>query len=365
LLGFLNRVNSSKTALPPAPRSVGTSSGFPRFGTYQGALAEVNLSRLSGLYQPSLLDRTLRQKRWQYVLAATPEIIACFAIIDLGYTTSAFVVVTDPVTRKCLVDESFIGLPGQARVNPRPDEGLVAHFRAPGVKLSFTRPEGSDRYDIDVDISRLRSTGLSGLSWKGYLLAAGGPAPLTVIAPVPENKVHVTQKVAGMLAFGELKTHGRKWKLDGGVAGLDYSHGYPPRHTRWHWAMAVGRLDDGQPVGLNLVEGFIDSDEDVNENALWVGDALFPLPRARFTLNPDDPLDAWRVETVGGEVRLKFRPMHVHREMRDYKWIKSRLVQPAGFFEGTLSVPGKNGAAAMNWNVARLAGVTEDQDVLW
>ena len=174
----------------------------------------------------------------------------------------------------------------------------------------------------------------------------------------------MTQKVAALLAFGELKTGGRTFRLDGGVAGLDYSHGFPARHTRWRWAMAAGRLDDGTPLGLNLVEGFNESDDDVNENALWVGNALFPLPRARFTLNPHDALDFWQVETTGGEVRLRFRPIHVHREERDYRWVKSRLLQPAGHFEGSLSVVGPDGAKHQ-WTVARWAGVTEDQDVLW
>ena len=41
--------------------------------------------------------------------------------------------------------------------------------------------------------------------WEGELLAAGGPPPLTVIAPVAEGGVvNVTQKWAGLLAFGKL-----------------------------------------------------------------------------------------------------------------------------------------------------------------
>jgi hypothetical protein len=343
--------------LPPAPSSVATASGFPRFGTYQGALPAVDYSQLAAPYGLGRAERTLRRKRWQYVFVSTPEIAANLAIVDLGYTSSAFVVVTDLKAKRTLADESFLGLPGQARVNDCPGEGLEASFKSPGVRLSVRREAGSDRYDLEVELSVLRAPKTGGMSWRGSLLAHQSP-PLTVIAPVEGQRVHTTQKAAGLLAVGELRVGKHKHRLDGGVAGLDYSNGYPARHTSWRWAMAAGRLPDGTLMGLNLVEGFNEDGEDVNENAVWVGQTLYPLPRAKFRV-PSDPLDLWEVETVGGQLALRFRPQHVHREERDYKWVKSRLWQPVGMFEGTLNLSGQS------IPLSQLPGVTEDQDVLW
>jgi hypothetical protein len=346
--------------LPPVPNSAVTASGFPRFGTYRGGIPEVDFSQLAGPYRAGLTARTLKQKRWQFAIVSTPEVTAAFAVVDLVYTTNAFLVVVDRISRRPIVDESFLGLPRLAGVNGHPGEGLDAWFQTAGAQLALRRPRGSDRYEVDVSVSRLRALRTGGITWRGYFLGGGGPPPLTVIAPVTEaQSVHMTQKCAGLLAFGELTVGRKRFKLDGGVAGLDYSNGFPPRHTTWRWAMAAGRLSDGTPVGLNLVEGFNEAADDVNENAFWLGEQLFPLSRARFTLNPADPLDSWRVDTVDGEVALRFRPLHVHREERDYKLIRARLLQPMGDFEGRVSIDGRQ------WELSNLAGVTEDQDVLW
>jgi hypothetical protein len=71
-----------------------------------------------------------------------------------------------------------------------------------------------------------------------------------------------------------------------------------------------------------------------NENALWIGSRLVSLSRARFTFNPSDPMDEWKVETE--ELKLRFEPIHAHREERDYKLVKSHFIQTLGMFEGGL-----------------------------
>ena len=115
----------------------------------------------------------------------------------------------------------------------------------------------------------------------------------------------------------------------------------------------------GSPLGLNLVEGFNESREDVNENAVWVGGALWPVGRARFRWNHDDPLDRWHVSTTDGAVDLTFRPIATHREDRDLVLVRTRFLQPLGTWEGTVRVGGRV-------HVLRgVPGVAEDQNATW
>ena len=65
------------------------------------------------------------------------------------------------------------------------------------------------------------------------------------------------------------------------------------------------------------------------------------------------------VLTEDGAVDLAFQPIHVHREERDYKVVKSRFVQPLGLFSGAVSV------GEQRVELDKLAGVVEDQDVVW
>jgi hypothetical protein len=347
-------------SLPPAPESVATSQGEPRFGKYQGELPLVDLGRLQGRWAPAVAARLLKRKCWLYTFAATPEVAAFFAVVDLGYFASAFAVAVDLKDRRPLCDVSFLGAPGPlAQVGDRPGAGLNASFRTLGGRLSARRGEEDERYQLEVDVSRIRTGSLQSFQWRGELLVAGGPPALTMIAPVEgDGWVNVTQKRGGLLALGSLEAGGKRFRLDGGVGGLDYTQGYLARHTSWRWAFAAGRLADGTPVGLNFAEGFNESSGD-NENALWVGDRLYPLARVRFEYDPKELLDPWRVTTVDGAVDLRFKPIYVHREEKDLRLVVSHFAQPVGLYEGTVRLGGRT------YTLSNVPGITEEQDMLW
>src|SRR5262249_23713369 len=147
--------------------------------------------------------------------------------------------------------------------------GLSAAFRVPGARFRFARAAGSDRYRHSVTISALRRPRAGRVAFEGEALVTGAPPPLSLVAPVPgasvagggssvlrRDGVNVTQKSVGLLAAGRLEVGRRRYSLDGGVVGLDSTHGFLARHTQWRWAMGCGRLDDGTPLGFNLVAGF-------------------------------------------------------------------------------------------------------------
>jgi hypothetical protein len=347
-------------ALPQAPAQVADDAGQPRFGTYQGGLDAVELSTLAGAHRPLLPLRLVRHKRWVYSFIATREVIALQSIADLTYTSNSFALVADLVEKRILVDESYLGLPGPlASVSSQPGAGLHARFRAATADLSTSRPHGDDRYRLKARLGPRVPLLTPKLELDASLLAAGAPPPLTVIAPVENGPINVTQKWAGLLAFGHLWAKGKRFVLDGGVGGFDYTHGYLARHTAWRWGFMCGRLEDGSPVGLNLVEGFNETRSDVNENAVWIDGRVHPVGRARFEWNKNDPLDAWTIETADGAVKLKFLPIGAHREERDLKLVKSHFVQPVGLFRGTLTIDGRTHP------IDDVPGVTEDQDILW
>jgi hypothetical protein len=346
--------------LPPVPTSLATARGEPRFGTYQGELPEVDFSRLQGKWAPDRTDKLLKRKRWTYAFAATPEVAALVAIVDVGYSASAFAVALDLKEQRPLCDVSFLGAPGPfAEVGDKPGAGLVASFRTLGGRMSIKRGVDDECYRLEVDVSRVRTGSLQSFQWSGELLVAGGPPAVTVVAPVEGGLVNVTQKRGGLLALGHLEAGGKRFRLDGGVGGLDYTHGYLARHTQWRWAFAAGRLADGTPLGLNLVEGFNEGAPECNENALWLGDRVFPLARARFEYDASELLDVWRLKTVDGAVDLRFRPFYAHREERDYRVLVSHFAQPVGLFSGTVRADGRT------YTLEGVPGVTELQDMLW
>ncbi len=346
--------------LPTCPHDVVDENGAPRFGTYQGLPENVAFAELKAPYALSKRDKLLRHKRWMYAFVATPEVTFLCSVANLNYTSNSFALVLDRAENRVLVDHGYLGLTAPfVQVNDQPGAGFRAHFRIPGVDAQWARPFGGDRYHLSLRHGMRLPLRQPSLACELELQAAGAPPPLTVIAPVDGGTVNVTTKWAGLTSFGTLTAGGKTFKLDGGVGGFDYTNGLLARHTTWRWAFACGRLDDGSPVGLNLAEGVNEAGEEVIENALWLKGALHPLKRARFRFEKKKPMAGWEIETDDGAVNLRFTPLGMHRESRDLKVVKSYFVQPVGYFEGTLKIGGQT------YPVSQLAGVTEDQDIIW
>ncbi len=350
----------SPSKLPPVPSGVEDANGMPRFGTYQGSFDAIDLSGLRGDSRPHRLNRMRMHKKWLYGFIATREVAALFAVVDLGYTSNAFAMALDYTSGRVLADEGMLGLPRpMVKVNDHPGAGLDVSFRRPDGHFRAWRTFGDERFHGHVRLGLPIPLMKPKLDFRWDLLAAGAPPPVTVIAPVEGGVVNVTQKWAGLLSFGALEAGGRRYSLDGGVGGLDYTHGYLARKIDWRWAFLCGRLDDGTPVGLNLVEGFNESRDDVNENALWLGGELIPLARARFTWDTKAILSPWHVRTVDGAIDLHFTPWAAHQEVRDLKLIKSSFRQPVGLWTGEVKVGDRV------YSLKDAPGVTEDQSVLW
>ena len=361
--------------LSPAPPAVPSPDGQPPFGAYAGELGPVDLNRLAPPYALPAWARRLRRKRWHYALYTTPEVVAVMAIAEMGYASNAFFAALDLREKQPLVDVTLLGPPSPlSRVSDAMARGLSAAFRVPGARFRFSRPADSDRYHHSVEISALRRPRSGRVKFEGEALVTGAPPPLALVAPVPgggstgraltsrlpRDGVNVTQKSVGLLASGRLEVGPRRYTLDGGVVGLDSTHGLLARHTTWRWAMGCGRLEDGTPLGFNLVDGFnAVAAGAAGENVLFLGDQLEPVGPARFRFSSADPMDLWQVSTDDGSVRLTFRPLHAHRDVRDLLVLRSRFVQPLGFFAGTLRFRGRE------VTLAELPGVTEDQDMLW
>lgn len=346
-------------ALPPAPERIPDAAGRPLLGTYQGEVGEVRLSALTG---PEAVPRLLlpfRRKAWVYTLVTTADVVLALAVVDVGYAAHAFLTVVDVREKRALVDFSALGLPGPfGFVNERPARGMRAVFRTAGARFSISRPRTEGLLSAAVQLSAFRTSGAGPVRLGLSLSLQGAPPPLAVVASVPGGGIHVTQKSGLLRAAGSLDVGARRIPLEGGIAGLDATIATPARATRWRWAMGAGRLPDGRPVTFNLVEGLNEGPGE-NENAVWVGEAPFPLGRARFGFAREDPLGLWRLESETGDFSLRFRPLHLHREERNLGLVQSRFWQLQGFFVGTLKAGGETLA------LADVPGVTEDQDVRW
>jgi hypothetical protein len=323
-----------------APASVVDESGRPRVGTYAGWVPGVSWDATA-----SRVKRTLQQKTWHYVGISGPQVLAAFAIVDVGWAASAFAYVFDRGKRELAADLSFTGLPGRsAQVADRAGEGAVSTWRGGGAELSLSWPAGSPGWVVKANAR--------GMHVEATLAQAGAPPTMCAIAKIDGGTGNCTHKTVGLAATGVVEAGGRRWELSGATGMLDHTRGILARDTRWRWAMA------SRPgLSFNLVEGF----NGPVENVAWIGDTIVPLGAAHFGFDAKDPMRPWHITCDGGLLDLEFLPEGRRAEDKNLYVAVSRYVQPIGTFRGVI----RPGGGAPPIDVANLVGVTEDHVARW
>lgn len=321
----------------------------PRYGSYRGALRHVDLAPLV----PDRLERLAQHKRWIWAMVSTKELAIAFAVVDLGYASSAFGFAWSP-SEGMLVDRALLGAPGFGTVRRDGVDRVRARFRGlPLVgagRVSVGEPVGGERIEVELALPDLVLSGRADLR--------GAPPPMTAIAPIPGGLVNVTEKRVRAPFTGAALVHGRRVSFgDGDDAsfGWDVTDGILARHTRWKWAFAEGRLEDGTPFGLNLVQEFAGAPE----CTLWLDGELVPVEEGRFRFDPAAPLGPWVVESGCGTVRLEVTPSAMHRDQQDLRLLRSKFVQAIGLGRGVIRHAGRER------RFERVVSVVEDQDMLW
>lgn len=328
-------------SLPTAPPSLLDADGRPCFGRFAGQVGPIDWRALAPPFARSRCWRRFHHKRWHYVALYTDRIFCAFAIVDLGWTSTAFAYAFDRKNGAMLADFAQDGLPGlSARLADH--AGGSSWFKTRRSRIAIAcRADGShglalhcDGLDIDAEVTP-------------------GMAPLLLaVGPVANGSVHATQKSSGMPLRGTLRIAGAEHDLADGIASLDYSNGLLARDTAWRWASAHD-LD----MGFNVQAGYFGG----NENALWLDGKLHALAPARFDYDAGEPLAPWHIFTEDGLLDLHFTPQGARRGDKNLLIAASLYVQPVGTFDGWVrSTPDRPKRA-----VTRMVGVTEDHASRW
>lgn len=325
--------------LSPAPRAfVDPETRAPAFGSYAGPLPPIHFDGLA------LVDRALRRKKWLYVALTSDELWIALAVVRMGYATSAFAFAYHLGERRMLADATVVGPPRVAEV--------TEHVHAPGVLARFGFGRSSVALERRGDVCELRAR-FADLEIEASIDETTAPPAIAAISELGPSLVSATEKRALAAVRGSVVAQGRRFSLDGAFGGYDYTHGLMPRNTRWKWAFAMGRAKDGAPIGFNLVQGFVGA----SECAAFRSGGVSPVSEPRFDFDVAQPERPWRL--VGDGMDLTFDVGAVHAQHTNLLLVRSRFLQPAGTFSGTMRIDGRD------VELDGVPGVVEDQDVLW
>jgi hypothetical protein len=241
-------------------------------------------------------------KRWRYVGAYGPEVMACVGAVRIGPLRQHFWAVCEP--GRGVVDRTTLGRGGVSLDGSR-----------------ATVSSGDVRIDLRVEEDGGVETRHSDEVW--------------------------TRKQAGVPVHGSIEVQGRSYEVDC-LGAVDDTEGRHRRHTTWRWSAGVGRGTDGSRVGWNLVTGV--NDEPVgSERCVWVDGEPREVQPVRFA----DDLARVEFGEGGG---LDFVSWGAREDHTNLLLLRSSYRQPFGTFSGTL--PG-------GVQLAEGYGVMEWHDVWW
>jgi hypothetical protein len=241
-------------------------------------------------------------KRWRYVGAYGPDVMACVGEAQIGPLHQRFWAVCEP--GRGVVDRTTLGRGGVSM------HGSRALVETGEVSIDLTVEE-------DGGVETRHADGV----W--------------------------TRKQAGIPVRGSIAVRGRSYEIDC-LGVVDDTEGRHARHTTWTWSAGVGRGAGGERVGWNLVTG-VNDEPTGSERCVWVDGRPGEVGPVRFA----DDLS--RV-SFGEGGALEFDSWGAREERTNLLLLRSSYRQPFGTFSGTL--PG-------GVELAEGYGVMEWHDVWW
>jgi hypothetical protein len=336
-----------------APADALGPTGEPRLGRYLGSLGRVELASLAPDGVMASLRHAARTKRWQRVQLALPGHLLFLEILDGGTLAGGSAWIAERSTGEVLFDRDAVGLSGlNVRVGERPGAGARASFTAPGVALGLERR--ADRFRLTADLG-------DSLQLDVRLDTRDAPEPFSLVAALPEGGLRAAQVTGPLSLEGTLEVRGQPLSLEGGLAVLEYGAGLFPNQVAWRKATAVGRLADGRPLAIHLVDGLPgQGSDDGADDVLLIGSGPVALPPVVVEIDPGTAVAPCRILSPDGSVDLTFQPVAAHRDSRSLLLVSLATTQLAGELAGTLPGPGGG-----RLQVSGLACVLEDRSARW
>jgi hypothetical protein len=331
--------------LPRAPSRI-VELGSPVFGAWAGSVPDASFDGLNEEYPRGMVARRLTEKRWVYVLVPTREVMLAMALVDAGYLSSGFCAVLDRGSGKLLFDSSPVLPPLCASIGEVPGDGLSARLVGPRIKARIERSGGR----ILVE-ARWMSAAVDVV-----LDARAAPPPLSVCSRIGTGRFNFTQKLVCVPAEGEIRAGNARFTVHGDLAGMDFTHGFPARETKWRWAFGSGKAG-ARTIGFNLSEGFLPGSP---ESAAWVDGPPCATGPVRFEGDFSDRDAPWRIRGEDGGLDLVFTPEGRRAQDIDLKLVASRYLQPFGTFRGHLTA-----ASGERIAIEAIPGVTEEHVARW
>ena len=286
-----------------------------------------------------------RNKRWEYWLVMTPDLLVSQTISDIDYAGVHTVWAYEIATGRLLDEGAIAPLAIGTRMPDSLGDGPVwggtsdpnGRLKAPGPGVIRARVD-----DIDGG-ARLQATAEAAdgtsAAWDVHAGRLGAGESLGVVVPWSDTRFQYTVKDPLRPATGWIDFDGTRHELPEGEswAILDHGRGRWPYSMVWNWASGAGRLTDGRAVGLQFGGKWTDG-TGARENAIVIDGTLYPIHEdVEWLYDEGDWMDTWRLKSAS--VDLELRPFWNHSSATDLRILSSAANQVFGHWYGFVQTP--------------------------
>ncbi len=271
-----------------------------------------------------------RNKRWEYWLVMTPELLVSLTLSDIDYAAVHTVWGYQIDTRRRIDHTAVVPLALGTRMPASLGEG-VTRGATKTLNGRITELEAGTR--IEAEAGELSFDVLAG--------RLGSGESLGVVVPWSDSRFQYTVKdplrpAAGWIGFDGLRHElapGQSWAV------LDHGRGRWPYKMWWNWAAGVGTATDGRAVGLQFGGRWTDG-TGAHENAIVIDGRLYPIHEdVAWRYNSYDWLAPWRLTSKS--LDLELQPFWDHASTTDLKVLSTAAHQVFGHWHGSVRTGGE------------------------
>ena len=330
------------------------SDGSVACGWARRPLFELNMMSASSVRRH--LFGAWRLKRWEYFYVATPAVLLASQIAHIGYLANLVTYVYDIERNVLMQRTSTIPFGGNVSLADHPKRGMSSAKAGTSMLLRSDAVEAGKRFTVDWP----RFNGPDSLHADLLLEWPDELESLTVVDPLRSQRFAYTTKVMCMPVSGTIRVGRQTWQCSRSetLGALDWSRGFLEAVTKWKWATASGRDQQGHVVGFNLCSGFHDGGD--NENAVVCDGRLAKLGQVSFSYDATHILRPWHIYSLDGRVDLSFAPLTDRQAHTSAGPLQSHIHQLVGTYGGHLPGPGGD-----LLTVHDVLGVAEDHYARW
>ncbi len=317
------------------PPSQVVSNGSFNVGCYNHPFREVNFLEAARPYKLPLPQRLkgMQLREWQAFQMGNAQYFIMVAIYNAKKLSLAQFIFYNKETKEKWRYERKV--PTWSLQVPNSLYETTAHYKGKQFLLHASHNIDAQLLNLRVQIEQFGALP----NVKGFFSGTHDVEryePMVVCMPFSEKRAMYSHKCL-MPLKGELSIGEQHIVFDPTDSFLiiDDHKGYYPFPTIYDWVTGAGHQADGSLIGFNLTDNQVISQEQYNENGLWLDGKLHPLPPIKV-LRPQGVKNDWTIKDKYGMVDLVFTPV-IHTAVDvNLLLFRSKYQGPYGYFNGYL-----------------------------